>query len=564
MSAWARSSPALIWHIFRKDLKLLWPLAAGVLAGQLALAILLARAEPFAPSQEMLGAVIVLSGLLVIGIAALILLAVQQDPVPGAGQDWLVRPIRRRDLAAAKLLFVLLAIHGPASLVDLLHGLWGGLPLADCLQAALSRNLFLLLVLSLPLVTIGALTRTVTEAILGTVLASFALNVVLLVLLLLTHMDLSLRGDTLGTPLGWVWRSAALGVFLLALGTVLSLQYARRLTWTGRAVLSAALLVSGQVTLLPFRPAFAIQAWLSPDRAAGRALAVAFDPAARPVPGPARADTAQLLPDHGIQAGVNLQQVQVGVPEQLVTLLLPLRFTGVPAGTLLHIDRTQLAVLDASGKTLYEDSTAGGGLSPAPGPGEPLRLSAGVRIPAAIDRQLRDLPVRLQIEVAVTLLGARPLAPLPALGGAQRVAGVGRCATRVDDTGMAIELGCIAAGEWPACLSMQLALPAGARNPAAFLCSLDYSPWREHFALDAISQSGASLPFRDPSGRARYPVGAAQLHDAQVLLTQYEPIDHLVRRLEVAQLHLRDLPSAPAVPAGPVAPPPAGPGSRGP
>jgi hypothetical protein len=44
------------------------------------------------------------------GVATLIAALVHQDGLVGVRQDWLERPIRRRDLFAAKVLFVVLAV----------------------------------------------------------------------------------------------------------------------------------------------------------------------------------------------------------------------------------------------------------------------------------------------------------------------------------------------------------------------------------------------------------------------------------------------------------------------
>ena len=49
----------------------------------------------------------------------LIVAIVQQDAIPGVRQDWLVRPIRRRDLFLAKMLGVLLMALLPIFAADL-------------------------------------------------------------------------------------------------------------------------------------------------------------------------------------------------------------------------------------------------------------------------------------------------------------------------------------------------------------------------------------------------------------------------------------------------------------
>ena len=104
----------MVWHIFTKDLKILWPLATTAAVLQALLGLLLFRSQPYSSNDlEALAALITLG--LAISLTLLIVLAVQQDAVPSVSQDWLVRPIRRRDLLLAKLLVVLLLIHGIAS-----------------------------------------------------------------------------------------------------------------------------------------------------------------------------------------------------------------------------------------------------------------------------------------------------------------------------------------------------------------------------------------------------------------------------------------------------------------
>jgi hypothetical protein len=64
--------------------------------------------------------------------------------------------------------------------------------------------------------------------------------------------------------------------------------------------------------------------------------------------------------------------------------------------------------------------------------------------------------------------------------------------------------------------------------------------------VDPIDHFETKLPFRDPSGSAHYPVGEAQLRDAQVVLSVYEPEDHFFRRIGVPQFRLRDWEAAPS------------------
>jgi len=96
----------MIWHIFRKDWKLEWRLAAGVALVQTILSGILWKQGP--------GMVANLLGLAALPARVfLIVETVHNDPIPGVRQDWLVRPIRRSELLAAKILLTVLVVQVP-------------------------------------------------------------------------------------------------------------------------------------------------------------------------------------------------------------------------------------------------------------------------------------------------------------------------------------------------------------------------------------------------------------------------------------------------------------------
>jgi len=107
----------MIWHIFKKDWRLMWPYAAGLAALHFASMAALLRIGRFraAPlnwiqagsltaleADHTANALINVFPILSYLASCLLLVAiVQQDAIPGVRQDWLVRPIRRRDLFLA-------------------------------------------------------------------------------------------------------------------------------------------------------------------------------------------------------------------------------------------------------------------------------------------------------------------------------------------------------------------------------------------------------------------------------------------------------------------------------
>src|SRR5580698_9151475 len=111
---------------------------------------------------------VALSGLLgtvsLLATGVLIVMVVQQDSIPGLTQDWLVRPIRRRDLLLGKVLFVALAVQGPIFIIEVGQCLAAGFPIGPSLAAPLSRSLWMFLAMDLPVLAFATLTRSLAHA----------------------------------------------------------------------------------------------------------------------------------------------------------------------------------------------------------------------------------------------------------------------------------------------------------------------------------------------------------------------------------------------------------------
>jgi hypothetical protein len=157
----------MIWHIFKKDWKLLWPMVVGVALINMIERVILSnmssfRNDLFSPLERMS---MMLGPVSLLAIAILIVTIVQQDALPGLRQDWLVRPVRRRDLMLSKILFIVLAVQGPIFITEVGQGLAAGFSLPQSLGAPVSRSLWMLLAMDLPLLAFATLTRNVMEAI---------------------------------------------------------------------------------------------------------------------------------------------------------------------------------------------------------------------------------------------------------------------------------------------------------------------------------------------------------------------------------------------------------------
>jgi hypothetical protein len=528
MSTTAPLPAAMFPWIFRKDLRLLWPLAIASACGQVLLSLLRFHWQPYSLGEHNSAVAAVVTLGLVISMVLLIVLAVQQDAIPGVTQDWLVRPIRRRDLLLGKALTVVLLIHGPIFVAKLLQGLAEGLPFWQLLPAVLLSNFEVALVFSLPIMAIAALTRSVAEAVV--VALAVALGLLLSRLLILgiafpfTHSFQFFESQP-DTGVDWVWRCVSHVLLLTVLMVVLLLQYFRRATLESRGLFFVGMLLFMMIPELPWKPAFAIQQWFAADGAAGLPVAIAFDTSSgRPTRANAiRLDNEVLIPEQ------DEKKKNAAAAEGFVQIALPLQISGVPSEMILHADRSAVRLIGESGRTVFQgvahvfDARSSGEIDSS------ARLDQTILIPERIYQEAAAQALRLEVDYSLTLMRPRVPQSFAAVEGPERVTDVGQCASRADSGGMGLEVACRTAGSVPPCVSVALEQATGARrSPERFVCDLNYEPASLRFSVEPIDQFQVKLPLPEPGGRA------------QVILRQYEPADHFSRELVVSRFRLAD------------------------
>jgi hypothetical protein len=510
----------VIAHIFRKDLRLLYPLALVIGASHFIRAVLSAMLGPYMEPADLRVVEALLPYVCMLGVIVLTAAVVHQDPLLDSSEDFLVRPIRRWDLLLAKLLFVGVIVLGPVLLADVLEGVMSGFDLWASFAAALPDALSQFLLLALPAMALASVSRTLTQLLAG-FLFLFFIYVALMVV-----QALSGGGGTpalSGGGLEWI-RAASIAVLFLLIGAVvLPMQYLRRATFASRGMIAlSGVLTSLLLLLTPWSSGFALQEVVSTGGAPAAPLTLAYAPEI------SRVRQADGGPPMAAGSG------------NFVSLFVPLQFQGVATDDILVADRAVLRIRSAQGEALFE--------STGPAFGQKFtRLrawkSAGathssgsfvtfqqVSVPARLFARLKDVDVAVAVDYSLTVLRAQSPQILPALGGDDTADGR-RCFTRADNTGDGLEIGCLSLAKPPSCASIYLRHDAsGAQNPPVESCQPDYAPFRLTLSVRVVNRFNLSIPFQDSH--------AAK--DAHVVIVPYEPVLHATRQLSIPSVRIRD------------------------
>jgi hypothetical protein len=531
----------LITNIVSKDWKLLWPLALLVTAFQLLLGWLSFRTGYFTEDPAVRTLFRTLGVAWYVGIVALVVAVVHQDPIPGISQDWLIRPVRRRDLLLAKILFVIATILVPMLAVDLVNALGAGFTLSQALGPAAVKELYVLLTLLLPLLALASVTESWPQILVG--------SAVLMVLFALCLIAASFaigpgRCPTCGTGLRWIQSLLEHGAVLLGAIVILRLQYFRRQTSWARMLIVGGVILFAFVQL-PWKLAFAIQQRFSVAPADAAGIAIVFA---------ARTDESSMAPSRTTSElsaaraarallGGNSDDAAEFVRRRAlptaapVAFQLPLRIIGMPAGALLHVDRSELRMFSADGRLLYHSANGGelAGLEIAPG----AALShQTIELPAALYRQWAQQPARFEISYSLALLEPSANYALAASEGDVRSRELGRCQSHLKGDASEINLRCKQVGLAPACFTVTVEGPNGIRNPENQTCGdVDYRPFAALWSAP-MTYFGTDVPVRDTSGQVRYPVAIAEIPQSRLLMTTYSVRDHFMRTVVTPDLPL--------------------------
>jgi hypothetical protein len=320
------------------------------------------------------------------------------------------------------------------------------------------------------------------------------------------------------TGLSWIEEAATALAGVAGAAAVLGLQYFRRRTILARGLAAGAALLAMLGLFLPWNLAFAIQRRISPNPGAASAVAVSFNPL----------------------MGRSFQHGNSGYgSREFLTVYLPLRFENLPADSAVISDHTELRVTDGSGASTRVGLRSNIGLRSSISPGGQPAAYLQMEVPSDLYQRIPDLPEALELDLSLTLLRSAGPHTIPALNGRARFPDLGRCATWLNAAETNVRVGCVPLEETPAYAGLRLEhIPSGQAS-LQFQCQAgSYAPYFD--ALLVTPPPTRELPFRDISGRVKFPVDASHLAESQIVIEPYAPVDHFTRTVVIPSIRLRD------------------------
>lgn len=395
-------------HIFRKDVRHLWPeiSIAVLLAASLGFAIARQR-ESLNDTQGTQGvAVSLLTNLLPLAWAVLIARLIHSEPPASDRSFWLTRPYSRASLLAAKALAIVAFVNLPKLVSDMVVLRVYGFSITTELGGLLWTQVLLTGIFVLPIAALC----TVTTGFVQLLIVVFALC---LPVIGSNMLPISFDIWMPWFALEWTRLCAAGLVIAAAALAIVVWQYTRRKTTRARLLAGAAVVSAFLVLLLfPWKTAFALQSHLSRPSIDASAIHVGYD--------------SQL--SWAVHALVN--------KDKTVELQVPLRVTGVP-DQLDVVGEGISATMEVSSGEVWRSGR------------EPRRYlqSSDLKsfftvVDYSVYERIRNHPIHIRGSLYLTLYGNRRSVALPIRNGYmfQQTPGVGLCA--VARTGDSMVLTC--------------------------------------------------------------------------------------------------------------------------
>jgi hypothetical protein len=454
----------LILHIFRKDAIRLWPLASVFLALLALHGFMDRKYAPYGPPDPLSA----LPSLLPIACGILLVALVHQEGLVGEREYWLSRPLPRRQLLAAKVLFVLVFVNLPLFVYQAATIISAGLPLSRNLLNLLCLQVFFTAVDILPVAALAAVTKNMVQTVLAALAAAAVIGA-------MSSIDWADQINP-ASGINWIESTVSAAILLSLSAVVMLVQYSRRAANVTRPILAAALALAALAYILPFAWEWPIQMRLSPQQVDPAAVRIAWNPANRHALPP---DSRTNSPD-------------------FVRLDIPIEIDNVPLDTSVNIEAIQPIAETPAGdawrpRWMREDVNYA-----VDGP------YFNIYMDRNFFQRVKDTPLRFHGVMSLTLL--RKVRTLPLiLSGRVDVPGIGNCASYPPAPGAQLR------GPVISCNSVQpsarlVLVERGRRFPgyqpdfAPYPASAGYSPlgpmlWQ--FATNALS-SDTHLELQKP------------------------------------------------------------------
>jgi len=307
-------------RIFRKDAWCLWPQALVFVA----LMAIAATRSPIDSFADIPLRILLMMSPFLAALACWVLTVslIQEERLVGHEQYWLTRPYSWKDLLAAKVLFLLVFVNLPLFVCQCAALAAAGLSPLEWLPALLWRQAFFSMLIVLPAVALGAVTRHFGQVVLAAIVTFVLLQAASWLLSGYRYADWG--------GLDWIRSSAAALAMAAGMAAATLLQYTRRRTALARAIVAATLALWFATNYAPaWGGAFAIERLFSREAADGAAVRVSFDQlraGARPT-----------------ESGRNSND-----PDG-VRLEIPLRVDGLPPGVRMSVDWTSAVIEGPNG-----------------------------------------------------------------------------------------------------------------------------------------------------------------------------------------------------------------------
>jgi len=511
---------SILGAVLKKDVRSLLPLVA--LTALLFLGDAFILRLDLLPLWSIWGTVVLLVAFIV-----LIISVFQLDSPASLTEDWLCRPVRKRELLGAKIALVLSTVYLPHAVGTLIADVSLGFPLSEVLLDAVLLPDELFLILMPVMMFVAIITRTFVQAF-GVWFAIFIGVFVVPTPFVRARGPLDLGIDELLTS-GMIWVAMAparLASLLLVVLAFWLVYWRRRLTLArGLLVVTVCVIVFSFVapmSLVPWKSTFALQAATGPAPPADsariflRSIRACF-------PAAMRSAQSTDMAFVGAKGGVRLwgdEGLEDAGPNS-VAFVTAIEARGLPLDWRVKLNYAQAnysaggSPLESLRPAIYVTDHNGGGT-----------LAHAWMLPESTLRRLQGVRPQLELEYSLTLLEPREHR-LPTDGKRHTLPGIGWCSAKVDEPGNRIEVNCFSAITHPAQISAQLNEIAASRV----------------FDNVTFAPAWAQQPY---SHRAELVIGTAALarHDT-ITVTAWEVAGYLNKSLTLPGILGADLDTCP-------------------